>query len=389
LSDVLVERLEVRQFRSYERAACELGHGVTVLFGPNGAGKTNLLEALYIGCSGRSTRTRNERELVRFGAEGARIELHTVGAADAPHVVSVVLRPGERKAVRIDGRAVERVPAGEVRPFVCVFMPDRLSLLKGPPAPRRAHLDELVGALWPARIEDRRSYARTLAQRNALLAAIRAGRATQESLPAWDAELALNAIPLRAGRDQAVKLLSAQLARRARELGLAGEVSADYRAQPGAASVEAFVAELQGRLPHDLQRGFSTYGPHRDELVLRHDGRALRSYGSQGEQRLALLALLLAERDLLERERASVPLMLLDDVFSELDEHARALLVKELAGGGQSVITTADPRQLPAEARQVRMLEVPADVLAAPSAPNATHSASVRVRAPAFSGGAA
>ncbi len=129
--------------------------------------------------------------------------------------------------------------------------------------------------------------------------------------------------------------------------------------------VEAFIVELVARRTQDLERGFSTYGPHRDELVLRHDGRPLRSYGSQGEQRLALLALLLAERDLLARERESTPLMLLDDVLSELDEERRRLLVEELVAHGQSVITTADPRQLPAlPASAASLLEIPRDVVA-------------------------
>ena len=364
MGDVAVKHLDVWQFRSYERAACDFGERLTVLFGPNGAGKTNLLEALYVACSGRSSRTRSERELVRFGAERARVRLETLGAGTS-HVVNVVLTPGERKSVRVDGGSVEHVAAGEARPFVCVFMPDRMSLLKGPPALRRAHLDELTRALWPPRAEDRRAYARALSQRNALLAAIRSGRSGAESLPAWDTELALAALRLRAARQETTGALASPLADRGRELGLPGELSAQYRARSPEDDLDSFLAELRARRAQDLERGFCTYGPHRDELVLRHDSRALRSYGSQGEQRLALLALLLAERDLLTRERGSTPLMLLDDVLSELDEDRRARLVGELLTSGQSVVTTADSRQLPAlGAADAAMLEIPGDVIA-------------------------
>ncbi len=159
--------------------------------------------------------------------------------------------------------------------------------------------------------------------------------------------------------------LAEPLAHRGRELGLPGELTAHYRARSSEDDVDAFLGELRARHAQDLERGFCTYGPHRDELVLRHDGRALRSYGSQGEQRLALLALLLAERDLLTRERSSTPLMLLDDVLSELDEERRSRLVGELVTSGQSVVTTAEPRQLPVlgEAAAV-MLEIPRDVTA-------------------------
>jgi DNA replication and repair protein RecF len=388
---VRVERLEVRDFRSYAYARCALSDGVTVLVGPNGAGKTNLLEALYVGCSGRSARTRNDRELVRLGAEQARVTLHT-SEGPVPHVVNVTLTRGERKAIRVDGRHVDGAAPGEARPFVCVFMPDRLSLLKGPPALRRAHLDELVRALWPARANDRREYARALSQRNALLAAVRAGRSGRESLPAWDSELATHAMQLRGSREKATAALAGPLRDRARELGLPGDLIPVYRPGARAADSTLFLAELGDRLAHDLERGFSTYGPHRDELVLRHDGRALRSYGSQGEQRLALLALLFAERDLLEQERGSLPLMLLDDVFSELDSKRRALLVGELAVRGQSVITTADRRQLPRTSEgALSTIEVPVGVVGpGPAIARASGgSARAPTSAPVFCGSAA
>jgi DNA replication and repair protein RecF len=387
---VRVERLEVREFRSYERASCQLGPGVTVLFGPNGAGKTNLLEALFVGCTGRAVRTRSERELVRFGANDARVTIHTTGAA-ASHVVNVAIRRAERKVVRLDGQEVARVDAGEARPFVCVFIPDRLSLLKGPPALRRAHLDEFAGALWPSRARDRREYARALAQRNALLAGMRSGRLSRASLPAWDSEFAAHGIRLRETRARAAAALELPLAERAYDLGLPGEASLEYRPGFGAEDAAVFLAALQERLPVDLARGFSTYGPHRDELVVRLDGRAIRSYGSQGEQRLALLALLFAERDLLEQERGSLPLMLLDDVFSELDVTRRTRLIDELDACGQSVITTADRRQLTgSNASRARMLEIPGDVTGAREQATGSDVKTLRARrvAPALCGSA-
>src|SRR4051812_33499244 len=181
--------LTVRDFRNYERAALNLSPGLTVLAGPNGAGKTNLLEALYFGLTGRSCRTSNEREVVRFGQPAARVEVE-VEAEDGGHKLEVGLAPGAEKKMLVDGAPVERMTAVPVRPLVGVFLPDRLEPGKGAPASRRAHLDQLVAALWPARTEGRSAYSRALAQRNALVARIRAGDARESLLDTWDAELA-------------------------------------------------------------------------------------------------------------------------------------------------------------------------------------------------------
>jgi DNA replication and repair protein RecF len=152
---------------------------------------------------------------------------------------------------------------------------------------------------------------------------------------------------VREHRSAAVELLAGPFVQRAAQLGLTGEARLDYRPRSHAADADQFVAELQGRLSTDLERGFSGHGPHRDELAMLRDGRELRLYGSQGEQRLALLALLLAERTVLARERRRTPLMLLDDVMSELDSERRQLLADELSSGGQSVIATTDLAHVP------------------------------------------
>src|ERR671916_1444122 len=182
---MLVTRLRLRDFRSYERADVELGPGLTVVHGRNGAGKTNLLEALYFGCTGRSCRTSNEREVVRFDATTARVEVDLRDDEGRGHTLAVGFTPGDAKRLQADGALVERLVDVEMRPLVCVFMPDRLELIKGPPALRRSHVDQVIAASWPARSATRRAYARALAQRNALLAAIRSGRATRDSLGAW------------------------------------------------------------------------------------------------------------------------------------------------------------------------------------------------------------
>ncbi len=363
-----VVSVQMRDFRTYARAEAPLGEGLTVVHGPNGAGKSNLLEAIYFGCTARSPRTHNERELVRFGAQAARV---VVRLRDGPvaHELSVGYESalGSARALKrmtADGASVERMQDVESRPLVAVFQPDRLELLKGSPTLRRAHLDQVVAAIWPLRATVRREYGQVLAQRNALLGRLRSGRGSSATLSTWNRELALKALALRRDRAEAVALLAEPFAEHASRLGCSGEASLDYRPRSRASDEQEFLAELEARLPGDVERGFSSYGPHRDELAILRDGRELRLYGSQGEQRLALLALLLAERSVLARERHRTPLMLLDDVMSELDSERRELLADELATGGQSVIATTDLAHVPgASGASVTRLRVSAGVI--------------------------
>jgi len=345
-----VERIQLRDFRNYEAADVRLADGLTVVAGANGAGKTNLLEAMYFGCTARSPRTSNERELVRRGGEGvARVVLDLAGD-DGEHRIEVGFQPGEAKHLRVDDSPVDSVAAVEARPLVSVFLPERLELVKGAPAARRAHLDQVVAAVWPSRAETRTAYSRALAQRNALVARIRAGATGPAALDAWDVELARHGVRLMADREEAVRGLRPLFAGLAERLGLPGDAKLRYRPRSEASDAEGLVAELAERRAADLERGFTAHGPHRDELQLLLGGVALRVYGSQGQQRAALLALLFAERTLLAERRARPPLMLLDDVMSELDAERRELLADLLRGGGQAVITTTEPDHVPGAA---------------------------------------
>ncbi len=342
-----VVRLSVRDFRSYDRAQVHLGEGLTVITGPNGAGKTNLIEALYFGCTGRSCRTANEREVVRFGEQATRVVVDVQGV-DGTHELAVGFAPGDPKRMRVDGANVERLTDAAERPLISVFLPDRLELIKGAPSLRRAHLDQFVAALWPARVTTRRAYAQTLAQRNALISRVRAGAASRESLSSWDLQLARHGIALMEDRRRAADTIADRFAACCAELGLDGDPTLVYRPRSRATNADELRAELTERVDSDIERGYSSHGPHRDDLLARREGRELRAYGSQGQQRLALLALLLAEREAISALRETPPVMLLDDVMSELDQGRRRALVDLLkASGGQAVITATDRDQIP------------------------------------------
>ena len=354
---MLVASLEARDLRSLERAQLELGTGITSLVGENGTGKTNLLEAVYFGLSGRSFRTRDRRELIRFGEAVGRSEVEVVSDGDLRHTLLASVSRTEGRRHLLDGSGATPAELADHRPHLVVFSPDRLVLVKGPPAERRAHLDLFVSARWPARAGLRQEYGQVLAQRNALLRRVTAGSAPVGELDAWDSALVAAAIPLIEVRAEAATELEPHFATAASELGVEpARLRYAPRSEPDPEVLRDGLAE---RRESDLRRARTSLGPHLDELDLTLRDRSLRRYGSQGEQRAGLLALLLAERETLLGAGAPIPLLLLDDVMSELDPAHRELLAGRLAGRGQTLISAADEDALPTAARE-RIVRMPA-----------------------------
>ncbi len=316
--------------------------------GPNGVGKTNLLESLHVGTQGFSPRTRLDGRLVRHGAELARVR---VGGEHAgrPTQVEVRLALREPKEVRLNGAPLRSVDQLRAELTTLVFTPDRLAIVKGGPAVRRAYLDRVLARLLPARAALPGEYAAALAQRNAALRAVAAGRSPTAALEPWTAQVAALGERLVEARHETVRLLAARFGPAADELGLA-------------AARLAYVAEaptvqlLEARLARDLERGATGVGPHLDDLALYAGERDLRAYGSQGEQRLAVLALLLGEAELLAEARTRPALVLLDDVLSELDDDRRRRLAARISRFPQTLVTATGAEALPLQPDQ--LLEV-------------------------------
>jgi DNA replication and repair protein RecF len=352
---VLVTAIEAKPLRSLERVRVELADGIVSVIGPNGVGKTNLIEALYFALTGRSFRTSDRRDLIPFGGSLARAEamIRDDDGLERKLLASVSRTEGRRHL--LDGSPADPATIARNRPPVAVFAPDRLTLIKGPPAERRAHLDGFIAARWPSRGELRKRYGQALAQRNALLSRLAAGYGAAADLRIWDAGMAQAAAPLIEARTEAVAELAPSFAEASAELGL--EAGALEYAPRAAGSAEEVQAGLEERREQDVRLGRSSWGPHLDELKLTSAERSLRRFGSQGQQRAALLALLFAERAALLAARRVTPLLLLDDVMSELDPGRRERLVERLGAGGQVLITAADEESVPAAARRsvVRM----------------------------------
>jgi DNA replication and repair protein RecF len=309
--------------------------------GPNGAGKTNLLESLHVAAQGFSPRTRSDAKLIHFGEEAARVAVDGEHGG-SPVAIEVILRLGEAKRARLNGASLRAAEELRSRLPVLVFTPDRLAVVKGGPAVRRAYFDRVLGRLFPSRATAPFEYAAALAQRNAGLRRLAAGQSTEEALEPWTERVAELGAALVAARREVVELLTPTFAEVAADLRL-GVGDLRYEGEPPAA------IELEQRLRQDLLRGSTGMGPHLHDVVVGAGGRDLRSFGSQGEQRLAVLSLLLAEADLLAQRGDASPLLLLDDVLSELDSDRRAILAERLRrAGGQSFLTATTAAAFPA-----------------------------------------
>jgi DNA replication and repair protein RecF len=313
--------------------------------GPNGVGKTNLLESLHVATQGFSPRTHHDAQLIRFGETAARVAVEG-RRTTTPLSLSVTLRQGQAKEAQLNGARLSSAEALRREVSTLVFTPDRLAVVKGGPAARRAYVDRALGRLFPARVAVPQDYLAALAQRNAALRRVQLGLSARDALEPWTAQVATLGAALVEARRETLARLQPGFAERGAELGLL-DASLSYDA------TAPTVADLEARLDRDVDRGTTGFGPHLDDVLIASGARDLRHFGSQGEQRLAVLSVLLAEADLLDPP----PLLLLDDVLSELDPGRRRVLAERLVGKGQTMITATHGSALPIEPAQVVEVE--------------------------------
>jgi len=346
---VRVDRLSAVDFRCYVEVEVELDPSVTAIVGENGAGKTSLLEALHVACTGSSPRTSIEAHCIRTGATSLRVEVDGEAGGQSRRV-SVGFAPGVPKRIRVDG-VLLRSAADLATRFPClVFLPDRLALVKRAASVRRAYLDSAVARLEPTLAVVQSDYARALLQRNALLRRIRAGVAAAAALEPWDEIAAVAGARITGARRALCERLAPLYAERLLALGGASDAVALQYVSRGDEDAAVLLRLLAGGRGRDIERCVTGVGPHLDDVLFAERARDVRSYGSQGEQRTAVLALLLAEAALLARERGEWPVLLLDDVLSELDVRRRTLLIEAVRHHGQAVVTTTEAAHLPAPA---------------------------------------
>ncbi len=334
--------------RSWHRLALEVDPGLIVVSGPNGAGKTSMVEAIALGLIGVSPRTSREAEVVRAGCQALHVTLEVDGPQGRARR-DIGFQPGLGRRMRLDEVPNRSLAAWRAPGSVLVFLPEELRAVKGPPAARRRVIDRLVEGIDPTFVETAAAYSSAVSQRNALLKRIRAGAAGPAGLPPWDHAVAEFGARIAVARSRAVDQLSPRFAAWLAELGggaggrLVLESSPAARADVADDDVESFLAErLVQTRERDVGAAQTLSGPHRDDVWIGVGDQDLRRTGSQGEQRTAVLAILLACRDHLAEHRVA-PILLLDDVLSELDPDRRRRLLTAVADGGQAWVTTADP----------------------------------------------
>lgn len=368
-----VTRLGLENFRSYAAAELRPDPGLTVVAAPNGTGKTNLLEAIHVAVTGRSHRATVESDLVRHGAGFARVQLELGGgtAAGGASVELVVPAspppPGIRKRLTLNGVPRRAATVSETARAV-LFRPEEMLLLVGSPAERRRFLDAIVAQRDRRAARDLAELARVLTQRNALLRAIRAEEAPMGSLAFWDEQLALLGGRVMRARLEVLAELRERIGPLHDAVADPGERGASValvyldnlkeawsdrdragEALPAAADElsDAYRRRIAEVRDKEAWNGTSLVGPQRDDLRAELGGRDVAAHASRGQQRTIILALKLAETDLLGADGPR-PVVLLDDVFSELDPARADRLGELVAGRGQVIVTTADPGTLDA-----------------------------------------
>jgi DNA replication and repair protein RecF len=361
-----LRRLELTDVRSYGRASLEPAAGVTVLVGPNGQGKTNLLEAVHRAATGASHRVAGDGPLVRIGHELGVIRCTLETDEGRRRTLELEVGTGRRTRTRVDGQDVRRASEAVGVLRAVLFAPEDVTIVRGDPGERRRFLDDLLAQRRPAFAAARAEYDRALRQRNQLLKQARglsgaAREAATATLDVWTDQLVTHGTQVVAARVAAIRALSAPTDRAYREVADRPEpVTLTYRSTAGEAVqhdptapvpdpapiAEGLRAALAEVAADELHRGMTLVGPHRDDVDLAIGPLPARTYASHGEAWSLALALKLATFELLA-EVGDRPIVLLDDVFAELDASRRARLAEACQRFDQVLVTAAVEEDVP------------------------------------------
>lgn len=367
-AEMRIVHLDLREFRSYQRLSVDLPGGVVVVHGPNGSGKTNLLEGMCVAASGDSPRARTSEELVRIGAEHAFVRGEFIARGRGTRLEIGLARTGRRQ-VKIDGAVRRREDLIGLAPVV-LFWAEDIEMVRGEASGRRRMVDRELSLMSRPYAHHLARYRRALEQRNKLLKFIREGREGSDALDPWDRALARHGARIVLERSEFIRVLAPE-AQEAHgvltgtgealvieyypSVGLPEAQRLPLEEKGGSSEIEDIAETLLKALAEqrrgDIATGVTTSGPHRDDLQLLLGGRPVRVFGSQGEQRSCAVAIRMGLAAVARAMTGEPPLVLLDDVLSELDERHRRGVFAACAGSEQVIITCCDYEDIPAEVR--------------------------------------
>ena len=338
-----LNKLQLWNFRSYENLELLFSDGITVLSGENGVGKTNIIEAIYLLCTGRSHRTNRENDMIRFERNWMRVRAEDI-QKDGKHTVDMVLTKGQKKRILVNGLAISRISEMLGQLSGVIFSPEDLDLVKEGPSQRRRFMDIELSQVSKSYFYALNEYNKVLEQRNSLLKE----NGSDRDLELWDGMLAEKAVFIIKKRRDFCKRLTPKAAKIHKELSSGKEtLSCRYKdCTDGAEDIESKMLELlEKSRENDRKRYFTTCGPHKDDIIIKLGDTDLRYFGSQGQQRTATLSLKLTELEMMKDDLGEYPVLLLDDVLSELDFPRQKMLLEHI-GKVQTVITMAHPTDL-------------------------------------------
>jgi len=342
-----LEHLELRDFRNYSSSTIEASIGVNLVCGANAQGKTSLLEAVSLLSTGRLLRGSKDVQAICHGCENAQVEgqLGETGTA-----IAIALRRGIRKKVELNGMALPRAADLIGRLPTVSFSASDLCIVAGDPSDRRQFLDWELAQLFPAYLKNLTIYKRAVEHRNALLRQAREGYLDHDLFESWETHIASSGWALRSARMEWIEVLDADARLAHSELGCGEELRLTYEVRDEGLDVTSISRLLSEGRGSDIARGSTGTGPHRDELLVQVNGQEARYFGSQGQQRTAVIAMKLATLASNERLFGCPPVLLLDDVFSDLDQSRRLRLMELTLGrGGQVFLTCTETEQAGAD----------------------------------------
>jgi DNA replication and repair protein RecF len=340
-----LKTIQLRNYRNYEELSLEAGEGVNIFVGSNAQGKTNLLEAINVMALTKSHRTHSHKELIRWGSDQAALSCR-LDKKYGTHQLDLALTK-QSKIGKINGLVQKKLSHYVGIANVVLFAPEDLYIIKGAPANRRRFLDMEIGQVQPSYMHDLNQYDKVMLQRNNFLKQLQSGSNHSSILDIWNEQLAGFGIKIMKKRQSFIHKLQrwaqsihSQITGEGEQLAVSYSPSLDLSGEPDDAVLfERYMIKLSQTSEQDIRRGTTSVGPHKDDLLFHINGKEVQTYGSQGQQRTAALSLKLAEIELIYEETGEFPILLLDDVMSELDEHRQLKLIHTFTDKLQTFIT--------------------------------------------------